>query len=230
MRQVVFLLLGIALCLAMPAHLVAEPVLQELSVEITSPEIGEQVRGRIPIMGSASVPSFQFYKVEFGIGPNPQEWSVIGDLHYEPVIDGQLEIWDTTTLPDGVYTLRLHGVKQDGNWEEFQVRQITIANQEPTNTPTPEEEEETTSTPEDMPTPLPTATPEPTATQQIIMPEGELETWDTPTPTPTLSLPTQRSNSFIEPKNWMLSLGYGGLSMAVVFLLLGIIFGLRRLL
>lgn len=224
MRKFNLVLVALALFLTISGPSVAQPASQQLRLEITSPGRGEQVRGRIPIMGSASVPSFQFYKVEFGLGPNPGEWHVIGDLHYEPVVEGQLEAWDTTALPDGVYSLRLQGVKQDGNWEEFVVQQIAIANQEPTSTPT----RTVTPTSAITNTPQPTATPEPTPTQQILRRDEEELT--KPTPTPTLSRPTQERSELVNPKNWLLSLGYGGLSMAVVFVLLGIIFGIRKLL
>lgn len=218
--------LGMAL-LGLAAPALAEPVQQQTQVQIVSPEINAQVRGMVPIMGSALVPNFQFYKVEFGVGPNPAQWAIIGDMRDQAVVNGQLAVWDTTRLPDGVYSLRLHAVKQDGNFEEFIVRQVAIANTQPTSTPTPEAD--LTPTPEPSPTQAPLeATPRATATVQIIAPTAALAQ---PTPTPTLSRPIQQREALpIDPKGWPQAFCYGSLATGAVFVLLGIVFGLRRLL
>jgi hypothetical protein len=223
-------LIAALLMVAVTVAVQAEPLSQQQQVEITSPEVSEQVRGTVPIMGSASVPNFQFYKVEYGIGPNPAQWAIIGNLHESPIINGQLEVWDTTRLPDGVYSLRLQAVKQDGNYDEFFVRQVVIANSQPTQTPTPE----ATETPElivtDTPPPEATkATPEPqaTVTAIVIAPTGALEQ---PTATPTLSRPNQQSSLPVDPGSWGQAFCFGGLAMGAVFLLMGLIFGIRRLL
>lgn len=216
---ILLLLIATTLCWASPV--IAEPVAQQIQVQITKPEMGEQVRGQVAIIGSATVGAFQFYKVEFGVGPNPQQWAVIGDLHDSPVVNGQLAVWDTTALPDGVYSLRLQAVKQDGNWEEFFVRQVSIVNTLPTATPSP------TVTPTVKATATPRATPKATATLQIIAPTAALSM---PTVTPTLSRPEQESELPIDPETWGQSFVYGGAAMAVVFVLLGVVFGIRRLL
>lgn len=204
---------------------------QEMQVEIISPEMNAELRGMVPIIGSASVPNFQFYKVEWGVGPNPDEWAVIGELHEQPMINGELEVWDTTVLPDGAYTLRLQAVKQDGNWEEFYVRQLTIANNQPTPTPTP------TVTPTSSPIPTgetgegpegePGEEPEATATLHIIGPSDDLTR---PTPTPTLSRPDQGRELPVDPQSWGQAFMVGGATMGAIFVLVGIAFGLRRLL
>lgn len=224
MRYVlVAVLLGAALLgTVMPS--LAAPAPQQTLVQITSPEINAQVRGMVPIMGSALVPNFQFYKVEFGVGPNPAQWAIIGDMHSQPVVNGQLEIWDTTRLPDGVYSLRLHAVRMDGNYGEFIVRHIAIVNMQPTATPTIE----MTPTPEASPTPPPLAvTPRPTATVQIIAPTAALVR---PSPTPTLSRPIRGDEFPVDPRGWPQAFCYGALATGTVFVLLGIVFGLRRLL
>ncbi len=224
--------------LALVVLAVAFPMcaLAETRVEITSPSVGERVQGRVPIIGSAQVDDFDFYKVEFGIGPNPAQWAVIGVLHDQPVIAGQLEVWDTTPLPDGVYTLRVTGVKKDGNWVDFEVRNVVVANQEPVATPT----QEATPTPEveELPTPMggeppvgeatPDApTPAPTQEVQIIMPTAVLAA---PTATPRVG-PTAAADQLpIETDVLGQSFCFGGLAMGAVFLLVGLVFGIRRLL
>ena len=217
----VIILIAILLALIAVRGVAAQPSLQSPQVQITSPEMGEELRGQIPIVGSASIASFQFYKVEFGVGPNHQQWAVIGDLHDKQVLNGQLAIWETTVLPDCVYTLKLQAVRQDGNWDEFLVRQVVVVNAKPSSTPTP------TVTPTQKTTPTPRATPKATATLQIIAPTAALSM---PTVTPTLSRPEQRNQLPIDPESWGQSFIYGGAAMGAVFILLGIVFGLRRLL
>jgi hypothetical protein len=205
---------------------------QGVQVQITSPGLNQVVRGRVPIIGSASVADFQFYKVEYGVGSDPSQWAVIGQLHDSPVINGELEVWDTTGLPDGVYSLQLQAVKQDGNWESFFVRGLTVANSSPTETPTPEVTP--TETPTFDPGALTGATSEPdqpraTATIQIITPSADLRQ---ATPTATLIRTTGDDGDSLplNPANWREAFIYGAAAMGAVFILLGIVFGVRRLL
>lgn len=212
---------AIVVCVLGATVAYAEPLHQQRQVQITSPERNAEVRGVVPIIGSASLPGFQFYKIEFGVGPNPADWAVIGSLRDTPVVNGQLEVWDTTKLPDGVYTLKLQAVKQDGNYDEFFVPQLAIVNTRPTATEAP------TATATRPPTPTRQATPRATATLQIIAPTGALSM---PTPTPTLSRPDQRNPLPVDPEGWGQAFCFGSLAMGAVFVLLGIVFGLRRLL
>jgi len=203
----------------------AEPVAQQIQVRIDAPETGAEVRGLVPVIGSASVPNFNFYKIEFGVGPNPAQWAQIGALHDRPVLNGQLEVWDTAKLPDGVYSLKLQAVKKDGNYEEFYVRQVTIANTRPTATRTE------TATPRALATPFvltPVASmPSVTATLRVMTPTAALAL---PTATPTLSRPVPREVLPLDPKGWAQAFCFGAVAMGAVFVLLGIVFGLRRLL
>lgn len=184
------------------------------------------VRGKVQIIGSAWMPEsiFQFYKVDFGYGPDPDSWTTMGTTHETPVIDGVLETWHTEGLPDGIYSLRLHVVRIDGTYEEVIVRQIVVANVQPTETPIPTE----------TPTPTPTITPT-AATPTITIVQ----------PTPTVIPPTPRPQPTLVPRSGvpdvssMLSLDLGALGQAfcygaavsgMMFLLIGMVVLLRRFL
>jgi hypothetical protein len=216
--------LGI-LCLAGVLFLI--PVLQTALAQpqgqITSPRDRASVRGLVPIEGIATHPEFQKYEVHYGPEPNPNEqWTPITDSpFFVQVVQGRLGLWDTTVIPDGVYSLRLRLVRLDGNFDEYFVRGIQVVNTQPTATPTPAE----TATPAP-----PTLTPSPTPTVLIGVP-----TVASPTPVPTSTpLPTAPPTATSEPMD--LPLGIQGVSDAacwgagltlVAFVAIGIFFGLK---
>ena len=132
----------------------AAPPTQGEQAVITSPQNNAVVRGLVPIQGSAIHPQFQFYKVEFAREPVVGEaYTIVGAIHQQQVTGGQLEVWDTSQVPDGSYTLRLRVVRLDGNYSEYSMVQVVVANAQPTATPTPAVV--VTKPPTVTPTPLP---------------------------------------------------------------------------
>jgi hypothetical protein len=72
---------------------------------ITSPEPGDEVKGTVKLIGTANIPNFGFYKYEvtpLGI----ESWATVS-AGREPKQDDELGDWDTTTLANGDYFLRL---------------------------------------------------------------------------------------------------------------------------
>ena len=105
---------------------------------ISSPTSNAVVQDTVEIIGSADHPSFQFYVIDIGPEPNTNDqWSTIGTTHEAPVINGLLETWDTTLVPDGSYTIRLRVVRVDGNYGEFFAQQVVVSNTQPIPTDTP---------------------------------------------------------------------------------------------
>lgn len=87
---------------------------------ITHPYVNSKLDwwGTTFVKGTAAIDNFWYYKLEFGVGERPCDWSLINDLHYEPVVNGILGSWNTGALPEGVYTLRLVAVDNTGNYPE----------------------------------------------------------------------------------------------------------------
>lgn len=231
-RTALLVMIATVVSLGVFSPALAAPLSQS-QVQINSPEINQEVRGVVPIIGSASVPGFQYYKVEYGNGPSPDNWALVDRMFDAPVINNQLVAWNTNAVPDGLYSLRLRAVKQDGNYEEFSVRGIVVANTQPTQTPTVTP----TETPTDAtPTP-PTAPPEPgapdeprpTPTEAEIVPGGQLAA---ATPTPTIGAPAEENGMplNLDPEGWSQAFVYGALAMGAAIAVLGIVFGVRRLL
>jgi hypothetical protein len=74
-------------------------------IMITSPEPGDPVSGTVNITGTANVPNFGFYKYE--IAPmGSQNWATIAAKR-ETVNNESLGEWNTTSLTNGDYFLRL---------------------------------------------------------------------------------------------------------------------------
>jgi len=94
---------------------------------IIRPSLNDYVGGVIEIIGNAKGGP---YRVEFGAGLEPQQWIQIGPEHPEEVANGRLEALDTTTLGEGIYTLRLTVQRSDGprEWRT----PVTVDNSAPT--------------------------------------------------------------------------------------------------
>jgi hypothetical protein len=189
--------------------------------QITSPRDRVSVRGMVPIEGSATHPQFQKYEIHYGPEPNPgDQWTPIGGSPFTvPVVQGRLGLWDTTLIPDGLYSLRLRVVRLDGNYEEYFVRGIQVSNTRPTDTPPPE----------DTPTPAaPTDTPAPTPTVVIGVP-----TVASPTPKPTVTpLPTSPPTDTPEPMNLPFqsvsdAACWGAAGTLALFVGIGVVFALK---
>ncbi len=98
-------------------------------VAITSPIAYSYVSGIVPIMGNARG-DVAFYRLVFGKGLNPTEWMQIGLDHGHQVDNGLLENFDTTGIPDGLYTLQLQVVSHD-QYVRQATLQFTVDNEPP---------------------------------------------------------------------------------------------------
>lgn len=74
-------------------------------IMITSPKPGDEVSGTVSITGTADVPNFGFYKYEVA-SMGSQNWATIA-ANPKPLKDGQLGQWNTLSLTNGDYFLRL---------------------------------------------------------------------------------------------------------------------------
>lgn len=77
------------------------------NVAIRSPVTGEVVSGVVPILGSAQIDRFNFYKLEWAPRSEPEVWRAVSHVKPEPVINGLLDTWNTAVIPDGSHRLKL---------------------------------------------------------------------------------------------------------------------------
>jgi membrane carboxypeptidase/penicillin-binding protein PbpC len=140
---------------------------------IRQPVEGEVVSGIVPIFGSANVPNFSSYELQYGESHDPGAFSppVAGPFG-APVIDGLLGEWDTTPLRDGPHTIRLLVRDNQGNQFEQRLR-LFVAHATAT------------------PLPAPTWTPVPVATDTpVVVPLTDTPVVVPPTETPVVVPPT----------------------------------------
>jgi hypothetical protein len=153
-------------------------------VAITAPRPGATVSGAVDVLGRAVVPALQFYKVEYSPVAREQ-WVLIGtDIIRQAVPNGRLVLWQSTTVPDGSYRLRLRVVDPTGNYCEAVVSPIQVANARPVETAeaTPTETPMLTVVP-----PQPTPTLPPTVAIEVV--PVQITPGALPTRVSTLQLP-----------------------------------------
>jgi hypothetical protein len=177
----------VLLAVVLPSH--AAPPRQWRSV-ITYPEAGATVGGIVEIRGIATHANFDSYQVRYAPGTNvagDTAWVDIVMLVPNPVDNGVLCTWDTTTLPDGPYVLALAvwGVGDPENPHLHFVEHVVVDNSSFEPSPEPTLEEEPAVTVPAGPTPTlasivqpPTSTPRPSPESE----ESEAEGSVTPTP------------------------------------------------
>jgi hypothetical protein len=162
------------------------------------------------ITGTVAVLGFSSYEISFAYTDDPtQTWFVMQSSTL-PVFEGDLGTWDTTTLTDGDYELRLQVFLLDGSMQETKVTGLRVRNYTPVPTPTPTQ----------TPTAIAQFAP-PTA--QLIAPAAATATQSLPTPTPFPANPVSLEVLAISE-----ALGRGAALTLLLILGFGLILRLRR--
>lgn len=179
-------------------------------VAITSPALGDALRGEVTVTGTTDVLGFTGSQLDFSYASNPTDTWFTLQASAQPVVDSPLAIWDTTLISDGDYVLRLRVFVEDGTFQEVKVP-VKVQNDTPIVMPTPV----ITSTPDKLDVGLPTpflvaASPTPTPTPR-----------PTPTPLPANAVSMNQTAVYT-------SLGRGALVIIGLFAFVGIILRFRR--
>ena len=96
-------------------------------IMITAPEPGDPVSGTVEIVGTANIPNFGFFKYE--VAPiGSQNWATIS-AGREPKVNEVLGPWNTSSLTNGDYFLRLVITDNVGALLEPCVIAVRVANQ-----------------------------------------------------------------------------------------------------
>jgi hypothetical protein len=176
---------------------------------ITSPTQGQALQGQVAITGTADVPAFADAELAFAYASDTAgSWFTIRTLS-QPVDNGALMTWDTTAISDGEYLLRLRVASQDGT-----IQDATVAVQV-RNYTTPLMGTSTASAPQaptlQIPTPI------------VILASTTAAPTAAGAPTPLPSNPAALTIGSVYAGFW-----HGALTVAVLFVVLGLIILRRR--
>lgn len=177
------------------------------SIILQHPLAGQALQGVVRIQGDLYAPGFISAELSFAYRDDPREtWFLIAEIDRIPSGEALAE-WDTTTLTDGDYDLRVQ-LNTDTGLITFEVPGLRVRNYSPVETDTPAP----TASPAPQDTPAPTQTSTPTITP---IP---------PTPTPLPPNPAQVTREEV-----LSSLGRGVLIVVGLFALLGLYQAFRNL-
>ena len=79
------------------------------------------------MVGSAGGDDFAYYRLSWFSGLMPEAMHLIVAHGETAVADGELGVWDTMLLDDGLYTLLLTVVRADGTFDEVAIP-VRVAN------------------------------------------------------------------------------------------------------
>lgn len=105
-----------------------QPNQQVGELSILSPGSGEVVRGVVQVTGSTGTNSFASYNLAYAYeSSDTTNWFPIAAAS-QPVNSGILGSWDTSTITDGNYSLRLVVIQQDGSQNEILTKNVQVRN------------------------------------------------------------------------------------------------------
>ena len=191
----------------------------QTSPAITAPIEGQTIQGHVAVAGTFDPAVFSSAELSFGYASDPTETWFSLQLLNQPPADATLATWDTTTLTDGDYRLRLRVFAPDGSYQDFLVNDLHVRNALPTPTPTLPAAA-TPAASSDLLTALPEEeavfTPQPTALPAAVLLER-------PTPLPLPPNPAALTSETI-----FSIFTRGSLLVLILFVVLGLFLRLRR--
>lgn len=197
--------------LSVPGHRSApqqdEPTRTPSEVAIIFPSSGDALQGSVPVSGNTAVDGFLRAELTFAYAHDPTNtWFLIFESD-QPTSNGDLTQWDTTTLTDGEYALRLVVTLEDSSQLVATLPNVRVRNYTPIETDTPAP----TETPVPGNTPIPTQTPTPTIT-----------------PIPPTSTPLPPNPAQLTSQDITLSLGKGALGAIIALAIIGLYAAIRN--
>jgi len=179
----------------------SDPTEDLSQVAIYSPIPGQALQGTISVIGHTSVEGFLHAELSFAYTQDlTNTWFLIHESE-KTVSAGELTQWDTSTITDGEYNMRLVVTLENGSQLTAQITNLRVRNYTPIETQTPEST--VTHAPGD--TLVPTITPTYT---------------DTPLPPTATPLPPNPAQ--ITPQDLLVTIGKGILVAFGFFALMGI--------
>ena len=91
---------------------------ESLVAEIAGPPLGLGANERLDVVGSVGGPGYAGYRLSYGETSTPTAWEPLVDRRGAMAagFNGALYTWDTSALPEAVYTLRLEAYSTSGDF------------------------------------------------------------------------------------------------------------------
>ncbi|MPM23842.1 hypothetical protein SDC9_70319 [bioreactor metagenome] len=100
-------------------------------VEIQTPQAADVLKGSVEIKGSVSESGFISASLYYAYADTTVEtWFLIQTIS-QPVTDGVLASWDTSSISDGNYKLKLSVLRKSGEIQEVVVDHLQVRNYTP---------------------------------------------------------------------------------------------------
>lgn len=100
-------------------------------VRIQSPVDGEYLQGSVPIIGTVTGTGLQTVEISFRYQDSQsQSWFVISQIT-SPVVENIIATWDTSTIADGLYQIRVLAVYDNGRELEKIINNLNVRNYTP---------------------------------------------------------------------------------------------------
>jgi hypothetical protein len=184
--------------------------------EVRSPLPGQALQGRVPVLVRGLPPDYETVELAFSYSSDPTgTWFLMAEFE-RPVPSEKIYEWDTTTLSDGNYTLRLAVTRRSAAQVIVIVPGLRVRNYTPIETPTP------------TLSPTPSLTPKPGLTRTatvIVTPTIYYTPTITPVPPSATPLPTNPAQLSFE--DITINLRQGALGVAACFAVVGVYASLR---
>jgi len=189
---------------------------------IAAPTAGQIMRGQVSITGTTDIPNFASAELDFAYASDSTgSWFLIQALS-QPVANSTIATWDTTSISDGDYVLRLRVTLQDGSSQDATVK-VKVQNQAPLPTTTFTMTPIVTSTTTSVITSAPVFTPQPSIPATAV---------GSPTPAASPVFPTLTllpSNPMeVKPDEIYAGIQHGALVIAGLFVIFAVLIRLRR--
>ncbi|MEA5079139.1 MAG: hypothetical protein VB013_11275 [Anaerolineaceae bacterium] len=110
-------------------------------VEIQTPQAADVLKGSVEVKGSVSESGFISASLYYAYADTTVEtWFLIQTIS-QPVTDGVLAIWDTSSISDGNYKLKLSVLRKSGEIQEVVVDHLQVRNYTPAQVVAPTQTE-----------------------------------------------------------------------------------------
>ena len=106
-------------------------------IKITSISDGQAIRGVVSIEGNTDIEGFALSELTYSYAQDSTDtWFLIDETNI-PIKDNNIAIWDTTTISDGNYNLRLTVILENGEKIYVYVTNLRVRNYSQIETDTP---------------------------------------------------------------------------------------------